>query len=197
LAHLTEREETTVLSERQLILCELLVLRCQRRDDAAARQLVEMFQRPLLFYLRRLAAAEQDAWDLSQETWLAVFRRLKSLREPRAFPAYLYRTARNKALAYLRKRRDDPILTEMEQDEVEDVATWDPEQFLAEDVTRLRSALDALPLIHREALTLYFLDELSIDDTATVLGVPQGTVKSRLYHAKRALRKLLQPEEKP
>jgi len=185
-----------VLSERQLILCELLVLRCQRRDDAAARELVEMFQRPLLFYLRRLVAKEQDAWDLSQETWLAVFRSLKSIREPRAFPAYLYRTARNKALAHLRKRRNDPILTELKQADVEDVATWDAEQFNAEDATRLRTALDALPLIHREALTLFFLDDLSIDDAATVLGVPTGTVKSRLHHAKRALRKLLQSEEK-
>lgn len=177
-----------MLSERQLIRCELLVSRCCRRDPAAARELVTMFQKPLLFYLRRMVSSEPDSWDLSQETWLAVFRSLPSLRNTRAFPAFLYATARNTALAHLRKRRI-PFVQPGSGDCPPDVACEsEHEDFSSEDAARVRAALDELPLIHREVLTLHFLDELNIDDTAAVLNVPPGTVKSRLFHAKRALR---------
>src|SRR5436190_926730 len=94
------------MTEKDLLRCELLVLAWRRRDEAAARELTEMFHAPLLYYLRRMLGSEADAWDAAQDAWLAVFRSLPGLRDPRTFPAYLYRTARNAALARLRKRRN-------------------------------------------------------------------------------------------
>ena len=62
------------------------------------------------------------------------------------------------------------------------------ESFTSEDAAAVHLALDRISLPHREVLTLFFLKDLSIDDVATVIGVAPGTVKSRLFHAKRDLR---------
>lgn len=177
------------MSDADRILCEVLVLRCQRRDPCAASELVALFEKPLLYYLRRLVRSEDDAWDLLQETWISVFRALPSLRDARALPAFLYRTARNHALAHLRHRDADFRLYEG-LDAFQTGNEREP-AFSAEDAAAVHAGLDKLSLPHREALTLFFLQDLSIGETASVLGIPPGTVKSRLYHAKKALGAIL------
>ena len=69
-----------MLSDRQILECELLVVQCQRGETAAFESLVRMWERPLFYYLRRLASSEEDAWDLLQETWLKTYRSIRSLR---------------------------------------------------------------------------------------------------------------------
>jgi len=178
-----------MLSERDLILCELLVLRCQQRDSQAASELIARFERPLLYYLRRLVDSEADAWDLYQETWLTVFRTLKALVDGRAFPAFLYRVAHNHAMGHFRKRR----LIEKALANAEDTTVSTPDvEFTAEDAAVVHAALGKLSVAHREALTLFFLQDLSISEISIVLEVPAGTIKSRLHHAKRSLRELLE-----
>ena len=178
-------------SERELILIELLVLRCRRGDAAAARELVGMFERPLLYFVRRLVGSEEDAWDVLQETWLNVFRRLATVAEPRAFAAFLYAAARNAALAHLRRRDSREAL--LASIDPPDDGVEEPE-FGADEAAAVHRGLDRLSLAHREALTLFFLRELPIEQIAAVVGVPVGTVKSRLHHAKRALRAALEEE---
>jgi RNA polymerase sigma-70 factor (ECF subfamily) len=176
-----------VLSERDLILCELLVLRCRRKDSQAASELAGLFQQPLLYYLRRLLGSEADAWDALQEMWMAVFRSLHTLRDARAFPAFAYRAARHSALVHLRRQRRAAALVESLEAETQAPAEA-MESFTSEDAAAVHLALDRISLPHREVLTLFFLKDLSIDDVATVIGVAPGTVKSRLFHAKRDLR---------
>ena len=67
----------------------------------------------------------------------------------------------------------------------------------ADDAEHIHKALKQLPLPFREVLTLHFLEEMSVAQVADVIGIPPGTVKSRLYHAKRALRDVLQTMETP
>src|SRR5437868_731495 len=91
-------------SDEQLLQCELLVVRLKRGDRSAFTSIVQMWERPLFYYLRRLAPSEADVWDLLQETWLKVFRSIATLRDPRTLPAFLYTTARNTAISRLRSR---------------------------------------------------------------------------------------------
>lgn len=176
--------------ERELIRCEYLVLRCRRRDGEAAAQLADMFQRPLLYYLRRLTGSEDDAWEISQETWMSIFPSLHRLRDPRALPAYLFRTARNHALRRLQRRQAHEEL--FDDRELPDCESASEEVFAAEDAASIHRALDRLTLAHREVLTLHFLEDFSIDEIAGVLAIPPGTVKSRLHYAKKSLRALLE-----
>lgn len=177
------------MSDADLILCEILVLRCQRRDSSAAEELVGLFEKPLLYFLRRLVRSEDDAWDLLQETWISVFRALPSLRDARALPAFLYRTARNHAVAHLRHRQADFRLYAAV--DVSESYTEPEPTFTAEDAAAVHAALDKISLPHREVLTLFFLEDLSTAEIAAVLGIPPGTVKSRLHHAKKNLKAIL------
>jgi RNA polymerase sigma-70 factor, ECF subfamily len=173
-----------LLPDRQILETELLLTRCQRGERDAFGGIVKVWERSLFYYLRRLAPREEDAWDLLQETWLKVFRTLRSIRDPRTFPAYLYTTARNAAISRLRIRHHDSRASE-------EVTSADCAFIAFDDAEQVHHALDQLPLPQREALTLYFLQELSIEQIAAVLSVPVGTVKSRLHYAKQAVRKII------
>ena len=145
-----------------------------------------MWERALFYYLRRLAPSEADTWDLLQETWIKIFRALPTLRDPRALPAFLYTTARNTAVSRLRLRS-----SEESNGQVRELASSDYAFVAFEDAEQVHHALDQLPLPQREAVTLYFLEDLSIDEIAGVLGVAVGTVKSRLHYAKQNIRKII------
>ena len=176
------------MPDRQLLESALLVVRYQRGDRGAFEGLVKLWEPSLFYYLRRLAPSEADAWELLQETWLKLFRSLRSLRDPQALPAFLYTTARNTALSRLRKREFQEI--ESDPSEVHDEASGNDISAF-DNAEQVHHALDQLPLLQREALTLYFLEDLSLDEMAATLGVPVGTVKSRLHYAKLAMRKIL------
>ena len=177
------------MTEKDFIRCELLVLSWQRGNrEKAAHDLAELFQRPLLYYVRRLVRSEEDAWDALQETFMAVLKSLRTIRDGRALPAFVYRTARNAALGQQRRRREEPLVEDIAET-AEDAA--DP-QLAADEAAEVHRGLELLPLPQRETLTLFFLEDLSIAQIAEVTGVPEGTVKSRLFHAKRALRRHLE-----
>ena len=176
------------MTEKEFIRCELLVLSWQRGNrQQAADELAQLFERPLWYYIRRLVRSEDDAWDALQETFVSVLRSLRTIREGRALAAFVYRTARNAALAQHRRRKEEPLGEEVAA--VEDAAEA---PLSAEDVAAVHQGLERLPLPQRETLTLYFLEDLSIAQIAEVTGVPEGTVKSRLFHARRALRRILE-----
>ncbi len=172
--------------DKELIESALLVVRWQRGERGAFEGIVRLWEKSLFYYLRRLAPSEAVAWELLQETWVKVLRSLKSLREPRALPAFLYRTARNAAITHLRR----PEMMEQESDH------FDPEMggdavVSFDDAEEVHRALEQLPLLQREVLTLFFLQELTLEEMGTLLGIPVGTVKSRLHYAKRAIQRIL------
>ncbi|MGE0760839.1 MAG: RNA polymerase sigma factor, partial [Pirellulaceae bacterium] len=111
------------------------------------------------------------------------------LRDTRALPAFLYRTARNHALALLRHRQAD-VRLHATVDVPQDSTDTEP-SFTAEDAAAVHAALDRLPPVQSEVLTLFFLEDLTTREIALVLGIPPGTVKSRLFHAKKALKAIL------
>ncbi len=176
------------------IRSELLLLRHRQGDAAALPELVALWERPLLYYLRRLLASEEDAWDALQETWYRVVRELPRLRDARALPAWLYIVARNAAFTLRRRRRPTEPLTEDE--DVAEPPARAPEPSLAGfhplDIHR---ALAQLGLVQREVLTLHFLEGFSVAEIGVITGAAEGTVKSRLHYAKKALRKRLEGED--
>lgn len=183
----------------QAILDELLVLKCRRGDSAAWRELVERYQPRLFYFIRRLVDEERDAWDVLQQTWLTALKGLRDLREPRALRTWLYRIARNQAALRLRQagreamRVNDEVLNELPEEEPEtDDEPWPPDA-----AGRLHVCLGELSLPHREVLTLHFLEDLSVEEVAAITGAAPGTVKSRLYYAKRALREALEDRVQP
>jgi RNA polymerase sigma-70 factor (ECF subfamily) len=167
------------------------LLRHRQGDRAALTGLVSLWERALFYYLRRLLDSEEDAWDALQETWLLVVRGLPRLRDDAAFPAWAYTIARRVAF---RTRQRSPATQQLPDDDHPDApASGEPEPSLAEfDPLDIHRGLARLGLAHRDVLTLHVLEGFSIAEIAAITGVVEGTVKSRLFHAKRAMRTMLE-----
>jgi RNA polymerase sigma-70 factor (ECF subfamily) len=165
----------------------ILVVRCQAGDRAAFEELVGLYQARLRYFLARMVGDDDAADDLLQEVWFEVYRGVARLADPGAFTAWLYRIARHRALAGLRKKRPD--WSSLEGVEVAEAGEED--DFSAEDAGRVNAALGHLAPEHREVLLLRFFEGMAYDDIAGVLGCRLGTVRSRLHYAKRALRRVM------
>jgi RNA polymerase sigma-70 factor (ECF subfamily) len=176
--------------DKEVIYCELLVLRCGRGDRVAWEDLIRHWERRLFYYIRRIVDDEQDAWDVLQQTWMAAYKGVGGIRDGRALPKWLYRTARNLALLQRRRRHPHELLDA--GDEGGPPGAADDNGIAFDRVDLVHHGLDQLALAHREVLTLHFLQDLSVPEIAEVTGVPAGTVKSRLHYAKRALRKVIE-----
>ncbi|MBN2131763.1 MAG: sigma-70 family RNA polymerase sigma factor [Sedimentisphaerales bacterium] len=165
---------------------ETLVRRCQHGERAAFEDIFQRFQPRLRYYIRRMDAVNGRVEDVLQEIWVKVVRRIGSLRDRKAFVAWLYRIARNEV--YGRAKDRDPFVT-LTDEHLELPADVVEPTFDQEDAARLHEALQRLKYHHREILTLYFLEELSHRQIAEILGIRCNSVRTRIYYAKQALRK--------
>lgn len=181
------------MTDKEAIYYELLVLRCRQGQKHAFEELIRMWEKRLFYYIRRLVDDEHDAWQILQETWVKVMRSIRKLREPRKLPAWLYITARNTAISHM---RHEYVRKSLLQNNENISIELGPDPLLRiDDAEQVHYGLTLLSLPHREVLTLFFLQDLSLEEVATVLDISVGTVKSRLYYAKRSIKKVLEEKE--
>lgn len=167
-----------------------LILRCQRGERAAFGDLFRQFQPRLRYYCRRLSAnGDLCIDDALQDVWIKVVTRIDSLKNHRAFVAWLYTIARNEF--YSRARTRDPF-TSLNDEDVELLTDDHEPAFSDSQAAQIHAALEKVKPAHREILTLCFLEELSHKQIAGILGIRAGTVKSRIYYAKQSLRRVLE-----
>jgi RNA polymerase sigma factor (sigma-70 family) len=173
----------------------LLALRCRRRDLAAWDELVASWNDRLHYFLRRLIDHEHDVANVLQEVWLHAFRNIGGLQQSARLAPWLYTIARRSAMnhyrgAYARREVHAEVSPSEHPEPIEPVN----DAFNLENAELVHFGLGRLEVPQRELLTLYFLDDLSIAEIATVLEVPPGTVKSRLSAARCGLRRILDEE---
>lgn len=135
------------------------------------------------------AAAE----DLVQETYLKACRAFSSFEQGTNFRAWIYRILRNTFLTTQAGMKATASLDDEDQGPLEPEAADTPESILlARDAQeKIRAALEELPVHHREMILLCDLEEMSYQEISQSLGIPMGTVMSRLSRARRAMRTLL------
>jgi RNA polymerase sigma factor (sigma-70 family) len=172
---------------------ELLVREIQSGRVSALDELVERWQGRLLAHARRLAENADDAWDVFQESWVAIVRGIRWLQDPASFRSWAYRIVTNKGRDWIaRRNRERQRLHEPHQD-----ATEGPAVAAAPDeADELHAALLALSIEHRMILSLRYLEQMSFDEIVMALGIPEGTVKSRLYYARCRLKAVLEQRER-
>lgn len=174
---------------------EELARRIARRDVAALAEAYDAHHEHVRAFARRLLGDASAAEDLVQEAFLALPAASRGFRGGATFRSFVLGVAANHARHHVRAaaRRRAAHLRSVE----EPVPPSTPEGRTArrELAVALTTALDALPVEQRVAVVLCEVEERSSVEVAEILGVPEGTVRTRVFHAKRKLRELLGGEE--
>jgi RNA polymerase sigma-70 factor (ECF subfamily) len=192
-------EPLTSLDWSQLETSEAtLIARCRAGEQAACEQLVAEHQAMVFQLGCHLLGSRDEAYDLSQEVFLRVFRTIDRFRADASLKTWIYRIAINQASNrrrfWSRRHRlgqvslDAHVEVHGEPTEATDASS--PHRILAskELAARLTVALDALPFDQRTVIILREVEGLSYDEIAQALDIAVGTVKSRLTRARQALR---------
>lgn len=171
-------------------------------DESAFACLVKAYQDKIWSMAYYMTKNHHDAEDVAQEVFLKLWRSLDSYREDCEVSVWIMRIAKNACYDYLRKRKRtqaEPLTVEYEGEQVErslpDTDLQSNPAAAMEDKERREAvarALLRLPPEHREVLTLRYMSGMSYEQIAQVLGEREGTVKSRLWRAKRHLKKILE-----
>ena len=164
-----------------------LVLAAQAGDRTAFAGLVHRHQRRAYAVARSIVLSHDDAEDAMQEGFLHAFRALERFRPEQAFGAWLHRIVANAALDIARRRkvRDADELPETLASPHRDPAVAD------ELRTRLAQALATLGERQRSVIVLHDVEGYKHAEIGTLLGIPEGTARSDLHHARAHLRRLL------
>ncbi|HEY5656164.1 MAG TPA: sigma-70 family RNA polymerase sigma factor [Myxococcota bacterium] len=174
------------------------VARWQAGDPRAFEVLVRRHERRVYRLLVRMLGSTEEAEDAAQEAFLSLHRHGKRFRREARFSTFVYRVAVNAALNRRRSQgraraRHEQLIQKQAAGEHLPSTPRDPESAAsgAEVQERVQDALQQLPPDLRMAVILYDIEGQSYRDIASVLGIPEGTVKSRIHRARNALRDLL------
>lgn len=174
---------------------EELIARISRGDPEALQDLYERNRRPLLSYLRVMTSNNDLAEEILQDTLYAVWTSADGFSGKSSGRTWLFAIARRRARDLLRKRSIPVVDIAV----LETLPTTSPEPddivLAIESAEAMTRAFDRISDPHREILILTFVHGLSYRELAGVLGIPIGTVKSRLFAAKRELRAALNESE--
>lgn len=168
--------------------------------EESYKKLVNKYDRPIFFHIRKMIKEEEMVEDLVQEVFMKAFKNLDSYSNEYAFSTWLYRIATNHTIDYLRKRKlqtfsiHDPIKTkdgDMEVQIPDESFSTDQPIIRRERKEIVQHAISNLPEKYRLVIQMRHMDELSYDEIADELEIPLGTVKAHIFRARELLYKAL------
>jgi RNA polymerase sigma-70 factor (ECF subfamily) len=168
-------------------LDDYLVLLAQGGSREAFARLAARWTPKLLAFATRSLGTTEAAKDAVQDTWESAWRNVRRLDDPARFRAWLYAIAARKCADALRTKYRGQRLADAVTDDLASAVAPDAETDASQHLD-LADALQALPAEQRIAVSLYFGEDMSIAEIAHITGVPPGTVKSRLFAARKTLR---------
>jgi len=180
-----------------------LVRRCLAGDEKAYRELVERYQGQVYSLSLRMVRRAEDAEDLTQETFVRMFRALARYDPERPFAAWLFTIASRLCIDHIRRRKVSPIsLTQREREsdeeyeiEVEDPGLKPDEAAVhSEESERTSALIESLPPHYRIVVLLRHVQDLSYEEIAEALHLPLGTVKARIHRARALLKTRMEGE---
>ncbi len=178
---------------------EVLPVRDARSGDSQAWHcLFQRYQLPLYAYVFELVRNHQTALDLVQDSFISAVKHIDRLQDDQRFGSWLFSIAHQKCLQIWRKPHRLEPLEELALDDNVDAQTL-PDQWLIdqENAEALYRALEQLPILQRSVITLHFIEDFSLEEISEITASPIGTVKSRLFYAKKELRCLIERMEEP
>ncbi|HUG33301.1 MAG TPA: sigma-70 family RNA polymerase sigma factor [Anaerolineales bacterium] len=174
-----------------------LIADCIAGDNAAVERLVRQHETGVFRLALSIVGDTAEAHEITQETFIAALRSLRSYEDRKSFKAWLYTIALNHARNHLRKRKvmDRLKTTVSAIFRIDSQKQKLPEEHIiqSEEETALWNAMNKLDERHRIVLVLRYFQELSVTEIAGILDLPEGTIHSRLHTARERLRIALDP----
>ena len=164
---------------------EILVMDCQSGSVKAMEMLVSRWQKRLWRYAFNLTGDTEAAWDITQESWLGIIKGLRKLIDPAWFRPWAYIIVTKMVNDWIRRNR---AVKKVGLDEIQD------HQHKDEKDAGVKELLEKLDMKKRAILNLRYFEQLSIPEIGIALKIPKGTVKSRLYSARKELKELWQKD---
>ena len=155
--------------------------------DKGFRVLVSQYSQRVYWHIRRSVGSHHDAEDITQETFLRIFRSLGSLKSEEALTAWVYRIASNEALRFIERRGSELLSLDCAADMASD-SYMDYSDIEAVD---LKKAIDSLPPKQKMAFNLRYYDELEYDEIADILGTSANNVRANYHNAKERIIKYM------
>jgi RNA polymerase sigma factor (sigma-70 family) len=166
-----------------------LSARLRAGDRAAAAELVDKYYEQIYLFLRRLGHDRHVSEDLTQETFFSAWHHIGQLKDDKALNGWLYRIAANVSRLHWRRHKHQDTVG-VETIDIADSDASGPETAeRREQLEQVRDAVARLPVKLRQTIVLHYTQQLTIAEAAEVAGVRQGTFKSRLNRALKALKK--------
>ena len=174
------------------IFDEYLAASARAGDRAAFTQLAERWQPKLLAHAFRMTGDYEAARDVAQDAWADIVQGLYRLDDARAFPAWAYRIVTRRTADMIRKRQHTRRLGDAFAAEPRNENASAIGMESSADAEPLRAAMEKLTTEQRAAIALFYIEDFSVAEIAAALNIPAGTVKTRLMHARRKLRAVLE-----
>lgn len=168
------------------VLSELLVLRAQGGDEVAFGELHALWRADFLRYATSRVGYADAAEEVAQTAWIAIARGLPRIDDPACFVRWALRIVERRAADFVRRRQRE------RQGEIALQANAEEESLPREpsdEAVQLRECIARMASAARDVLELFYTTGLSVGEIAAVLGIPEGTVKSRLFHAREELKR--------
>ncbi len=161
--------------------------------------LVTRYQKPIINFVFRMVGNYEDATELAQDVFIKSYVSLSSFNRQYRFSTWLFRIATNRAIDFLRKRK--VAVVSMEGDYEDYTPQYrsngsSPLETLEDGRLKmlLGDAVQQLPMEYREVIVLYHVNEASYEEISEITSLPLGTVKNRIFRARKMLKKILEGE---
>lgn len=176
-------------SER--IYDEFLVAAAMTGDRPALQRLVARWQPRLWRHAWRVLGDAERAKDMVQESWIDIVKGIGRLDDVAAFPAWAYRIVTRRCQRTFASASRSPVAADDDEAGPPSESVADTAEYAVE-VSRVIAAIGRLPAAQRAAMALFYLEDLSVAEIAIATDAAPGTVKTRLLHARRRVRALLE-----
>lgn len=170
------------------IICET----CRTDSESGFRMLLEAFQEPMYWHIRRMVVSHEDAEDVLQETFIKIFRHLDDFRAESSLSTWIYRIATNECLRFLNRKRD--LLISAEEMQAELMGKLMASEYVDYDnamEVKFQQAILSLPEKQRVVFNLRYYDDLKYEEISRITDSKVETLKANYHFAKEKIKEYM------
>lgn len=165
---------------------------CTRNPEEGFRMLVDQFQQPMYWHIRRMVVSHEDAEDVLQETFIRIFRYIGDFRSESSLSTWIYRIVTNECIRFLNKKKEEILSSEeMQEDLLNKLMASEYVDYENEMEVKFQQAVLRLPEKQRVVFNLRYYDELSYEEISKITDSKVETLKANYHFAKEKIKEYM------